>query len=76
MARQSYTKNLKIEVDTSELKDLKNQLDLLQKEKLELATKELLTLDETDPQDLERINELREAIEKFTDEERRYFMKR
>ena len=68
MARQSYTKNLKIEVDTSELKDLKNQLDLLQKEKLELATKELLTLDETDPQDLERINELREAIEKFTNE--------
>ena len=68
MSRQSYVKDLAIKVDTSELKELKKQLDALQQEKLEIATKELLELDASDPQNIEKINELREAIDKFTNE--------
>ena len=68
MQRNSYTKNLRIDVDTSQLQDLKKQLELLQKEKLEIAAKELIELDASDPQNLERIEELRKAIEQFTDD--------
>lgn len=68
MQRNSYTKNLRIDVDTSQLQDLKKQLELLQKDKLEIAAKELIELDASDPQNLERIEELRKAIEQFTDD--------
>lgn len=66
--RQSYTKDLKINVDTTELKELKQQLDLLQQEKLEIASKKLLELDKDDPTNLEEIAKLKEQIKEFTEE--------
>ncbi len=68
MSTQSYVKQLKIDIDTTELEHLKKELDKLHVETLEVASKELLSLDEVDPENAERIQELRDAIEALTND--------
>lgn len=63
MARQSYTKELKIKVDSTELDALKEQIDKIYVDTLNMATKELAELDEADPKNFEKVKELKEAID-------------
>lgn len=62
----SYTKELKIKVDSSEVKALKEQIDSIYVDTLSNATKELKSLElKGDPTDFKRVTELRDAITKL-----------